>query len=298
MSFLSPLAFLLFSLSLPLVLLYFLKVRRRERTVPSLLLWEPSRKDREASTFFRRFQGDPLLLLLVLALGALTLALARPSVTFMGQGSRRVVVVMDVSASMKATDVAPSRFEAARREAIALVDRLGRGAEVMVIESGIRSKVIVPFTRDRERVSAAIKRLRPRDIPGRLAEALQTARSLTAGDPQSEIHVFTDGALPASLISQESDPKLRWVGVGTRGRNIGITSLAVRKTTFGSFGFQAFFSVVNFSEEPRTFAFALAVNDQPVSRQSLTLGPRVRRSVIVPFSHQGGGVVRVRNVGH
>lgn len=34
MSFLSPFAFLLFGLSLPLVALYFLKVRRRERRVP------------------------------------------------------------------------------------------------------------------------------------------------------------------------------------------------------------------------------------------------------------------------
>ena len=39
MSFLSPLALAIFALSLPLVLLYFLKVRRRERTVSSLLLW-------------------------------------------------------------------------------------------------------------------------------------------------------------------------------------------------------------------------------------------------------------------
>ena len=51
MNFLSPLALGLFALSLPLVLLYFLKVRRRERMVPSLLLWETSLRDREASAF-------------------------------------------------------------------------------------------------------------------------------------------------------------------------------------------------------------------------------------------------------
>ena len=78
MTFLSPFAFLLFAVSLPLVMLYFLKVRRRERRVPSLLLWEPARRDREASTFFQRLQRDPLLILQLLALLALTLALARP----------------------------------------------------------------------------------------------------------------------------------------------------------------------------------------------------------------------------
>jgi len=68
MSFLSPLALSLFALSVPLVLLYFLKVRRRERTVSSLLLWSTALRDREASTFFQRLHRDPLLLLQLLAL--------------------------------------------------------------------------------------------------------------------------------------------------------------------------------------------------------------------------------------
>ena len=45
MSFLTPLAFAVFALALPLVLLYFLKVRRREKTVSSLLLWDTSLRD-------------------------------------------------------------------------------------------------------------------------------------------------------------------------------------------------------------------------------------------------------------
>ena len=100
MSFLSPLAFTLFALSLPLVLLYFLKVRRRERRVSSLLLWQSSLRDREAAAFFQRLQRDPLLILQILALLAMTLALARPAVTVMGHGSQKTVVVLDTSASM------------------------------------------------------------------------------------------------------------------------------------------------------------------------------------------------------
>src|SRR4030095_2167212 len=122
------------------VLLYFLKVRRRERTVSSLLLWHTSVRDREASTFFQRLHRDPLLILQLLALLALALALARPVATVMGQGARKVVIVLDTSASMKARDVAPSRFEAARAGAAALVRGLGEGAEVMVIEAGVQAK--------------------------------------------------------------------------------------------------------------------------------------------------------------
>ena len=110
MTFLSPLALALFALALPLVLLYFLKVRRRERSVPSLLLWAPALRDREASAFFQRLQRDPLLILQILALLALSLALARPVATVMGEGARKLVVVLDTSASMRARDVSPSRF--------------------------------------------------------------------------------------------------------------------------------------------------------------------------------------------
>src|SRR5438876_10145115 len=117
MNFLSPFALLLGTLTVPLLLLYFLKVRRRQLPVSSLLLWEAALRDREASTFFQRLQRDPLLILQLLALLALTLALARPTVTVLGDGARKVVVVLDNSASMKARDVSPSRFDRAKVEA-------------------------------------------------------------------------------------------------------------------------------------------------------------------------------------
>jgi uncharacterized protein (DUF58 family) len=76
----------------------------------------------------------------------------------MGQGARKVVVVLDTSASMKAQDVSPSRFEAARAGAASLVRGLGEGAEVMVIEAGVQPKVTAALARDRERALGAISR--------------------------------------------------------------------------------------------------------------------------------------------
>ena len=183
MSFLSPLAFALTALVLPLILLYFLKIRRRERRVPSLLLWDPSLRDREASAFFQRLQRDPLLILQILALLALSLALARPAVTVMGDGARKVVVVLDTSASMKARDVSPSRFDIAQAAAVQLVRRLGEGAEVMVIETGVQPKVTAALGRDRQRALAAIGQAQARDLPTRLAEAVRTARALVGAMP-------------------------------------------------------------------------------------------------------------------
>src|SRR5262249_60884999 len=132
----------------------------REIRLPSLLLGHPAFEDAEACTFFQRRQRDPLLLLQILALLALTAALARPAMTVMGQGSKRVAIVLDSSASMKATDVWPSRFVQAQREALGLLGRLGEGAEVMVIEAGVQPRVGEPLTRKDGGGSSAVRSYR------------------------------------------------------------------------------------------------------------------------------------------
>jgi uncharacterized membrane protein len=292
MTFLSPFAFLLFTVSLPLVMLYFLKVRRRERRVPSLLLWEPALRDREASSFFQRLQRDPLLILQLLALLALTVALARPTVTVLGDGARKVVVVLDNSASMKARDVSPSRFDRAKAEAAALVRRLSEGAEVMVIESGVQPRVTAALSRDRDRALAAIWSARPHDLPHRLTDAIRTARALVGTDPRAEIHVFTDGAFTTTATPETTDGRLRWIGVGQGGKNVAITNLAVRKASYGTFEYQAFASLVNWTPETQTFTFTLAIDDKAIAEKSVTLEANVRRSLVLPFTHNGGGTVK------
>jgi Ca-activated chloride channel family protein len=294
MTFLSPLAFAIFALSLPLVLLYFLKVRRRDRRVSSLLLWDAALRDREASTFFQRLQRDPLLILQILALLALTVALARPIVTVMGEGARKVVIVLDVSASMKARDVPPSRFEAARGEALQLVRRLGEAAEVMVVEAGVQPTVSAALTRDHDRALAAIRSAYARDLPNRLPEAVRTARALVGADPRAEIHVFTDGAYALGTSPETTDPRVRWIGVGRRSQNVGITNLSVRKGYAGSFDYQAYVSMVNYTPEAQTFDFSLEMDGRTLAEKSLTLEPSVRRSVVLPFTHTGGGAVAAR----
>jgi len=271
-SFLTPLAFAVLGVAAPLVLLYFLKVRRRERRVSSLMLWGAELRDREASAFFQRLQRDPLLILQLLALLALALALARPVVTVTGEGARKVVVVLDTSASMKARDVSPSRFDAARSE----------------------PHVTAALGRDRDRALSAIHAARPRDLPQRLPEALRTARALVGTDPRAEIHVFTDGAFVMGQTAEMTDPRIHWVGVGRRGYNVGIVSLAIRKTYYGGSGYQAFVSVVNHSPVAQTFDFALTIDDQTIAEKPLTLEPNVRRSIVLPFTHQGGGTVTAK----
>ena len=87
----------------------------------------------------------------------------------------------------------------AAAEAAALVRRLGEGAEVMVIETGVQPYVVAALGRDRDRALAAIRHAHARDLPHRMPDAIRTARALVGADPRAEIYVYTDGALAGKL---------------------------------------------------------------------------------------------------
>jgi uncharacterized membrane protein len=154
--------------------------------------------------------------------------------------------------------------------------------------------VVAALSRDRDRAVSAIWAASPRDLPNRLLEAVRTARALVGTDAAAEIHVFTDGAFALGATPETTDPRVRWVGVGRRSQNVGITSLSIRKNYFGSFDYQAFLSLANYTPEAQTFAFTLELDGKPIAEKSVTLEPSVRRAVALPFSHGGGGTVTAR----
>ncbi|MFO7323547.1 MAG: BatA domain-containing protein, partial [Chloroflexota bacterium] len=78
MSFLTPLALIGGLLAIPILLLYMLRLRRREIPVSSTYLWQQLLLDREANTPWQRLRRNLLLLLQLLILALLVLALARP----------------------------------------------------------------------------------------------------------------------------------------------------------------------------------------------------------------------------
>lgn len=121
----------------------------------------------------------PMLLLLALAL--MSVALARPQATTAEvHREGTVVLAFDVSSSMAATDVAPSRIEAAKSAARAFVARRPMTIRVGVIAFGESGLIIQRPTTDSRAVTAAIDRLTPHGGTS-LGRGLQTSLSLISG---------------------------------------------------------------------------------------------------------------------
>ncbi|MDR7387422.1 MAG: VWA domain-containing protein [Armatimonadota bacterium] len=186
MSFLSP-AGLWWLAAIPLVvLLYWLRPRRVPVVVPSLVLWRRSLREEARRRPLRRFERNVLLLVQVLAVAAAALSLARPQDSTAGAGD--VVVVLDVGLRMQATDVPPSRFEAARGAALKLLAGL-RAVRVGVVAAARSPRVVQPLTTSRSDAVAAVRGLRPTDGASDLEGAVAVARSLS---PSATVYVFSD----------------------------------------------------------------------------------------------------------
>ncbi|HEV8280908.1 MAG TPA: VWA domain-containing protein, partial [Candidatus Limnocylindrales bacterium] len=98
--------------------------------------------------------------LYVLAMGALLIALARPSATVaVPREDATIVLAMDVSGSMLATDVAPSRLDSAKQAASAFVDQLPATFRIGLVTFGTAAQVAVAPTTDRAEIHAALDSL-------------------------------------------------------------------------------------------------------------------------------------------
>jgi hypothetical protein len=187
MAFLTPLALALGLLAVPILILYMLKLRRREVEVSSTLLWQLLMRDREANAPWQRLRRNLLLLLQLLLLAALVFALARPYFQVPAIASGTLVVLLDASASMQAADVdgEATRFEQARAAVREMIDGLGSGGSMSLILVGHQPEVLAPATSNKDVLREALDRALPAEVPADWeAAAALAAGSVRAGSAE------------------------------------------------------------------------------------------------------------------
>lgn len=139
--------------------------------------------------------------LMFLALTAMIVGVARPHATVrVPREEATIVLAMDVSRSMKATDVSPTRLDAARTAAQAFLQAVPEKFRVGVVSFATRAAVGVPPTEDRSLVEAALHSLQPGEgtaIGDAVALSLRLGRRQEPADeppPPRAIMLISDGA--------------------------------------------------------------------------------------------------------
>lgn len=266
MSLAAPAALLLAVLAVPLVLLYMLKPQRVPVTVASHLLWRAVAQEVEAQSPWQRLRRSLLLLLELLLLVLLVLALAVPLVPASGAPGGDIVLVLDTSQSMAASDVAPSRFDRARQRATEVAAGLSPGRRVALITAGPSPAVALPPTDDASQLAAALARLSPPHGAADNAGASRLAQAVAARLSQPTVLWIGDGGGALTGPEPLTYP-VRYEQVGLGGGNAAITTLAVRS---GPAGRQGWVSIGNYGAA-RPARLSLRVDGELVDGRDLQL---------------------------
>jgi hypothetical protein len=213
---------LLLLLPLAILILYFLKLKRKALSVPSTFLWRKSIEDLHVNSLLQWLRQNVLLLLQLLTLLGLGYALL--GFRFHGRigEGKYYILMIDNSASMGATDVAPSRLEWAKAEALKEIDGCADSDVGMVLVFNSSAEIRQSFTNNRDLLRRAVKEVVQTQRVTRIEEALALADSLAnpirsaenmgAQAPNTEpgkertfvapegtptsVHLFSDGRFP------------------------------------------------------------------------------------------------------
>ena len=176
-------------LLLPLLVLAYLWLLKRRKK--SALTWASLGIVKEAMGAQRAWRRHVPPAVLLLALATLLVATARPTaVITLPLVEQTIVLAMDVSGSMRATDVEPNRLVASQVAAKAFIAELPRAVRIGVVSFAGTAAVVQPPTLSREDVVAAIDRFQ-----------LQRGTAIGSGIVLSLATIFPDAGIDLSQVT-------------------------------------------------------------------------------------------------
>ncbi len=318
MSLANPFALLWLGLIVPVVGFYILKVRLRRVPVSTILFWRQIYDEHQPRSLWQRLRHWLSLVAQIVLILLLIAALADPFFAWETRQLRRIVLIVDNSASMNATDVSPSRLSAAKDEALRVIGGMRFRDELAIVAAGGPPRVVCGFSSHGRTLSHAIDDVAQTDNPTRVTEAVELARRLLGerqDEHQREIVVLTDVVQASSLQLKEqpdvSDPptpdesaksnsaelvaswklalRMTVLRFGSNVGNVGITQFQVRRSLIDPLGYEILAEVTNASDEAVECRLEIDLNEDVVDVVPLKLTPGQRWSQSFEKTSAEGG---------
>ncbi len=287
MNFLAPAAFAALALSIPVLVLYMLKSRRRVLEVPSIRLWSGEDQFVASAIPWQRLRITSLLVVQLLAIAVFALLLARPffrQETLLGP---HTVLVIDTSGSMAMGD----RFEAARRSAFDLVADATDENLVSIVTAGPQPRVLAAFSRDPAALRSAVEGMAVTGGSDDMNGALRLARGLATPDRPTSLLILSDGGVTVPIDEPVRDA--RHLVFDDTGSNVAIAGFG---SSPGEGDTRLFVEVVNHGEQPADVDVEFLVDGLPSRVETLRLDPLSAGRRVVRIDAGPGQVVTARLV--
>jgi Ca-activated chloride channel family protein len=221
-------------LLIPLVLFYFLKLKRPRLEIPSLVLWDQVINDQRVNSPFQKFKRNLLLLLQLLLLACLVLAAMQPFVRSGVQRVKYLPVMIDTSASMGAKDLGEqqSRLQQAKARASQLIEDLLPDQRMSIITFSSTARRVTGFTDNKRLLRAGLDQIEATDLPSRIENGLRMTQALSQTVPIETVILYSDGNLP-DRIDFDLPFDLQFHRIGKPLANLGITGLSAERSDLG-----------------------------------------------------------------
>ena len=291
----TPLALLLALIAIPIVIFYILKVRLRRVPVSTNLFWNQIFEEKPPKSLWQNLRYWLSLLAQLLILALLVLAIADPILSWQTKGARRVVLIMDVSASMQAFDKATTRFDSAKQAAQRVLDGVREQDQVAILTAGTQPEVVLGMGNHVPSLRRAINDLQPVDTPANLGSAVELADQLLGDAPNGQVIVFTDQANPKNTKS-DNEPKkataVEYRAFGSNASNVGITQFQTRRSMVDAVGYELLVEVRNASDQPIQCRLEIELDERPVDIFPLKLQPNETWSRTLEKTSLEGGALK------
>ncbi len=294
-----------------IVALYFLKLKRRPVEVPSTYLWKRSIEDLHVNSIWQRLKNNLLLLLQLLVLLLAAFALLRPHWRGEELIGNRFVLLVDNSASMQATDVAPSRLDEAKRQALEVIDQMESGDSAMVVSfsDAAGTRVEQTFTDNRAELARAIESIQPTPRRTDIIEALRVAAGLAnPGRSSSDITdyqvaearpatllIFSDGCFDEVQGFELGNLEPVYHPIGDpKPANVGIAAFSVGKNEVQPQRLQAFARLENSGPEDVDVSVEMLLDGVLKNYDTLRVPAGEGRGVAFPLTPIDSGVLHLK----
>ncbi|QDU78787.1 hypothetical protein Pla110_04910 [Polystyrenella longa] len=260
----------LFLLLIPLVLFYFLKLKRPQQRVSSLVLWQQVLDDQRVNSPFQRFKRNILLLLQLLLLTLLILAAIQPFLTGDAERARYIPIVVDTSASMGAVDAetGESRLDVARKRIGEMIDSLTSDQKMSLVSVDASARRLTEFTDDKRMLRKALENLEAVDLPSEIEDGLRMVQAMSRTVPVEEVILFSDGNFPEQ-INFELPFSINYQQIPTVTANLGITSFNAQRTDDNSWDV---FAVIEAAQETIGAELKLLKNGEVIDQSTILVG--------------------------
>ena len=273
-----------------IVLLYFLKLKRQPIEVPSTYLWSRTIEDLHVNSIWQRLRQSLLLLLQLLLILLIMLAVLRPGWRGAQLTGNRFIFLIDNSASMSATDVAPTRLDEAKKRVLALIDQMKPRDVAMVVSFSNTARTEKEYTDNRRMLRAKVQQIQPTTRNTDISEALQLASGLAnpgrssfknpgnvdiqvADALPATLYILSDGGFPPvpNFSPGNLDPKYIPIGTGAGAANIAIVAFSTERNAEKPDQLQAFGRLENYGLEDVKLDVSLFLNGELLDASNVSV---------------------------